>query len=263
MARFGIYNHADPENTSSMFVYREVPVASAKLNLWNGNIAAGFELLRRAVSLAVSQSRDAVLIESDGGALLAVPSDPPGMTVTLKPGWAVAGAALAGLDEAAALPPGGVFETPATHPRIDSIILRNTGEPDTLTGAEAETPEPPAPPDGAVRLADVFLRPGMAQIVAEDNGVDGYIIDARPMLLTGNAHRHSDDRHPAEPPDGARAHFTTAVPFRPGTLDVYLNGVLQEEGTDYAADADGGGYTFSIPPPAHYRIQHRYLVLHE
>ncbi len=192
-----------------------------------------------------------------------LPFDPPDMTVRVSPGWAVLGETLAGSVNESTVPLGSVFEPPQNLPRIDLVILLPTGEFDRVTGTESESPFAPETPTGTIPLAQIYHRVGATQILAIDEGVQSYIIDDRSKFVIGEAHLHAADRSPIESPDGSRTHFSIQHRFQSGTLDVFVNGVLQEKDVDYTEDVDGRGYTFASSPLSHYRIQHRYTVEYE
>lgn len=262
MAQYGIYNPQNAENTSGLFSFQEVPVTSSKINRWNANIAAGFHLVQQVLSIIASQAGNAVLTVNDNAPLKATASTPEDMTVRVAAGWAVIANTLAGIDQDTSLPLGGIFTAPVSNPRIDLIILRNTGQLDILTGTETVSPSPPSVPADSMAIAQVYLRPGSTKTFNSDQGSEGYLFDARERIVIGDAHKHALDRVPAETPDGIRAQFSTQDYFRPGTIDVYLNGVLQLNGVDYSEDSSFMGYTFSTPPLPHYTIQHRYIINH-
>ena len=77
---------------------------------------------------------------------------------------------------------------------------------------------------------------------------------------TSKLHTHSTDRKPVETADGNRTGFSTSYYFKPNTLDVYVNGVLQERDSSYTEDADLKGYNFTYAPQPGWEIQHRYIV---
>lgn len=86
-------------------------------------------------------------------------------------------------------------------------------------------------------------------------------------LLGENSHTHSEDMdtpdiEPLEHPDGLRRGFSTVHQFKPDTLRVYLNGVLQKAGVDYVVDGDAKGYEFTFTPYAEDTVLH-YYILHE
>lgn len=263
MAQYGRYNPRNSENSSTLFTFQEVPLTSSKLNRWNGNLSAAFELLHRVCSALCAKNNAAVITASNADSLRVIPADPPDRTVRIQPGLAMIDRSFAGLLEEQSAPNGGVFSSPVTHPRIDLIVLTASGEIEVVEGAEASSPSPPAAPTDSIALARIYLRVGAVQILAEDDSEQSYIIDARPRLLLGESHGHAPDVTPLEPPDGARRQFSTHHPFRSGSLDLYVNGVLQARGVDYNEDADCLGYTFTYSPLAHYKIQHRYLVAYE
>lgn len=263
MSQFGIYDPGNAENSSTLFSFQEVPVTSTKVNRWNGNIAAGFQLLQQIVSLISSQSGDAILTLSNDTPLKAIAASPQDMTVHINDGWAVIQNTLAGIDESTTIPQGGVFIPPSTNPRIDLIVLQNTGKLEVIEGMEAANPTPPSTPQNSIALAQVYLRPGSTKIYDSDQGTDSYIIDARPAFTYGDTHKHASDHTPAETPDGVRTQFSTLHFFRENTLNVYVNGILQAKDEDYSENADRLGYTFLSPPLSTYTLQHRYIIERE
>lgn len=258
MSRYGAYDPTENGNTSAMFVYKEVPVTSEKLNRWNGNLEAGFTLLHRVCSRMIAQGEACVLTAGDASALRVVAQDEPEMSVQVLPGWAVVADGLAGLATSQRVPLAGAMAAPLNQPRIDRVVLLGCGALEVVTGTEAVSPVAPELPEEALVLADIVQRVGSTSIRAQDEGVDSYLVDRRPVLVMGRVHRHAEDRRPVETPDGTRTSFTTRDPFVSGTLDVYLNGVLLEESVDYVLDGDGVTYRFSRAPLSHHRIQHRY-----
>ncbi|MBD3266462.1 hypothetical protein GF373_07305 [bacterium] len=260
MPRYGKYDPTKAENTSSLFSFQEIPLTSSKLNCWNGNINAAFELLHAICSDVFSGSVSGVIHTGNASALLIQSSDPAGLTVRVAPGWAIAEQTFAGSKEPLSLPIGGMIVLPLNLPRIDLVYLRNDGEFAIVEGAESADPQPPELPDEAIALAELYLRVGMDRILNADDGEQGYITDRREMVWIGNAHVHANDRIPAEIPDGVRTEFSTQYKFRTGSLNVFVNGVLQEAGIDYEEQAGRCGYTFTYTPLSNYRIQHRYVM---
>jgi hypothetical protein len=260
MPQYGIYDPENTENSSDLFSFQEVPVTSTKVNCWNGNINAGFQLIQQILSTITSQSQNAVLTSHDNTPLKVRASSPEDMNVSVEAGWAVIQNALAGLGSQTTLPIGGVFNAPSSNPRIDLVVLKNSGAMDVITGVESASPIAPAAPSNSIAIARVYLRPGSDAIYNEDQGSGGYITDARELFSYGEVHKHADDLSPSENPDGIRTQFSTQHMFRSNTLDVYLNGVLQSAGTDYSEDVDRLGYTFVSPPLSTYQIQHRYII---
>lgn len=263
MPQFGIYDPSNAENTSNLFSFQEVPVTSTKVNRWNANIASGFQLVQQVLSIITSQSGNAVFTLNDDTPLKTSAAVPEDMTVIVAPGWAVIQNSLAGVDQNTTLPMGGSFTAPASNPRIDLIVLRNTGQLDVITGTEASSPMPPSTPAGSMEIAQVFLRPGCTKIFNSDQGSEGFITDLRMTFVYGDIHKHADDHAPLETPDGIRTQFSTQHYFRANTLDVYINGVLQKLGTDYSEDSSRLGYTFFSPPLSNFIMQHRYIIEHE
>lgn len=263
MPQFGIYDPENAENSSGLFSFQEVPVTSTKVNRWDGNIAAGFQLIQQIVSSIASQSKNAVITTGDDTPLKVKASSPQDMNVSVKAGWAVIQNTLSGLDTQSVLPVGGIFIAPSTNARIDLVILRNNGSMDVITGVESASPTAPATPTNSIALAQVYLRPGSTAVFDEDQGSDGYIIDARDLFTYGEIHKHANDPAPVENPDGIRTQFSTQHMFQANSLDVYLNGVLQSAGNDYNEDSSRLGYTFVSPPLSNYHIQHRYIIERE
>ncbi|HOL95315.1 MAG TPA: hypothetical protein PLH79_13275 [bacterium] len=263
MPRYGRYDPQNPNNTSAMFIYQEVPLTSSKMNRWNGNLAAAFELLHQTGARLLAQAGPAVITARDDSPLRVTASSPPQMTVRVMPGWAVLGTGFAGIAEAMTVPLGGSFTPPGNAPRIDLVVLTDQGELEVITGLESDPPFAPEAPGDTLALARIVHRAGADRILDADDGLHSYIVDIRPRLLLGEAHRHASDLRPSEPPDGVRQAFSTRHVFRPGTLDVFVNGVLQARDVDYVEDPGRRGYTFLKPPPGHYRIQHRYVIEYE
>jgi hypothetical protein len=262
MSQFGKYKPDIAANSSSMFVFQEKPVASLKLNRWNGNIAAGFDLVHRVLALMLAQQQPAILTDGSQQALQVVSTEPASMQVAIQPGWAVFDDTLVGLEAQPMVPLGVEFNPPTSQDRIDLICITQYGEINSITGNEAPLPEAPATPEGSLALARVYQRPGATQILADDNSNDSYIIDQRPRLLLGEAHQHNGDKAPPENPDGIRIEFSTQHHFRANSLEVFVNGVLQQQGVDYSENVALNGYTFISPPLAHYQLQHRYVINH-
>ena len=260
MSQYGQYDPLNAENASGLFNYQEVPLTSSKMNLWNGNITASFQLLHKVCSLLFSPNRMAVICHEDEDGLRVVAADPEDMTVQVNAGWAILSESFAGLLEPQALPVGGLFSPPVQYARRDLIFLKPNGELDVLEGVESENPVAPDTPPDSIPLTYVHHRVGSEKIFDTDQGDDSYLIDVRPAWVWGDAHKHSPDSAPSEAPDGVRTQFTTQHVYRSGTLEVLVNGVIQEKDVDFTEDADRRGYAFLQPPPSHYRIQHRYVV---
>lgn len=263
MAQYGQYNPSNAENSSALFNFQEMPLTSSKLNLWNGNLEAVFELLHKIGLSLFAKGIPAVITTGDNNSLKVLPADTPNMTVKVNEGWAALQGYLAGLASQQVLPSGSVFSAPAANPRIDLVVLNGAGQLETIQGNEAVTPTVPSVPSGSIALAQIYQRVGTTQIKSSDDGVNSYIADIRPRLLIGEAHIHNTDRVPPESPDGSQKSFSTSSIYRAGTLDVFMNGVLQQKDLDYTEDSSRQGYTFTTAPLANYRIQHRYIVEYE
>ncbi|MDP8244705.1 MAG: hypothetical protein P9L94_11530 [Candidatus Hinthialibacter antarcticus] len=260
MGIYGTYDAQRAGNASPLFIYKETPVASTKMNRWNGNIEAGFDLLHTVCSALFTRGELAVIATNNADALRAVEADTPDMTIRVNPGWAIVETGFAGLADQSVLPNQGAFIAPTTHPRVDLVALSSSGELLIVEGDEAETPIAPTTPNNALALAQLYHRPGAGQILNEDNDAGSYLIDARPRFAHGDAHRHSIDAAPTEAPDGVRSEFSTQDYFRAGSLQVFLNGVLQKNGVDYYEDEGGKAYQFLAAPPATALLVHRYLI---
>ena len=239
MTAFGRYSPTREEHTSSLWSYGEVPVASAKLNTWNGNLAAALDFLHNALAqLLGADAADFVLRES-GEELRVVAQTTPDMTITVQAGRAWIGGFLCGLDADTTLPATGTLAAPSANPRLDVVYLDAYGEPHLLAGSESGAPVVPDIPSGTLK---------------------GYLTDSRVVRILGRAHEHPGgaDRQPSESADGARVQFTTPHAYRSGTLRVWLNGVEQDPDAAFSEDAGNHGYTFSTAPLAGDRISHDY-----
>ena len=261
MSGTGRYSATRDTNTSTLWNYGEVPVASAKLNTWNGNVAAAFDLLHQAMAaLSGADAADCVISESSGEELLAVAADTPDLSVRVRSGRAWIGGFISHLAAEGRVPGSGSFTAPATHPRIDLVHLDAYGDLAFTAGVEAASPAVPDAPDGALVLARVHHRPGESSIQDTDDSVNGYLEDVRAVVVVGRAHAHpaGGDRFPGESADGARVQFSTPGSFRAGTLAAWLNGVRQTPGVDYDEDAGRESYTFTTAPLTGDAILHDY-----
>ncbi len=260
MTAFGRYSPTREEHTSSLWSYGEVPVASAKLNTWNGNLAAALDFLHNALAqLLGADAADFVLRES-GEELRVVAQTTPDMTITVQAGRAWIGGFLCGLDADTTLPATGTLAAPSANPRLDVVYLDAYGEPHLLAGSESGAPVVPDIPSGTLKLAEIHHRVGETRIQDTDDTVNGYLTDSRVVRILGRAHEHPGgaDRQPSESADGARVQFTTPHAYRSGTLRVWLNGVEQDPDAAFSEDAGNHGYTFSTAPLAGDRISHDY-----
>ncbi len=262
MTAHGKYNPENLIHTSSMWRYGEVPVASAKLNCWNGNIKDALDLINNLATLLFGGiSGDFILDEGTGTELQVVAQDPPGLAVNVMPGFAIVSRCFAGIDTVQAIPDANPFVPPTSNSRIDILVMSQEGTITVIGGTESANPAVPATPAMTMKLAEIVHRVGETSIKDADDGVNGYIIDTRPEFLCGRSHRHNTDRTPPEVPDGNRTQFSTLEKFVAGTLEVYVNGVMQALGSSTVEpDGDQHGYTFADPPPADYVLEHRYQV---
>jgi hypothetical protein len=261
MSGFGKYDPTRPEHTSSLFAYGEVPLASEKLNRWNGNLEAALNgFIEAAVTLLGGGEEDLLLPGLSETPLKVVAQNPPSMRVSVCPGRAMVSRYVAGVSASADLPAGTSVLAPDLLPRVDLVALSKTGSLSVVTGEESSSPNAPAIPADSVPLAEIFLRPGAESIRDEDDGTNAYLVDVRPAPLSGRAHRHSQDGTPAEAADGVRTAFSTAGRARRGTLRVYLNGILLKSGEnrDYTENPDLSGYVLHDPPRPEDVIQHFY-----
>ena len=263
MANLGKYDPTRESHSSSLFIYGEVPVSSAKLNRWNGNVDASLEAVNRAISRLVNADQNAALDTGCGGSLKVAAQPTPNMTVRILAGVGIIHPYVVATTTGGSLPGEGMIEPPVSAPRIDVVYIRQDGESGIITGTEGLFPVAPAIPTGAMALAEIYLRPGCTAIKEFDDGLNGYLVDLRTLVSVGPSHRHSVDRTPPEVPDGETVHFSTGLPFRSGTLEVFLNGVMQASAVDYTEEETCRGYVFHSPPPTGSIIQHRYLIKQE
>ena len=260
MVNLGKYDATRESHTSTLFSYGEVPVASAKLNYWNGNIEASLEVVNRVLARLANQDSNAVLDLGPGDSLLVTPQPTPNMTVRILSGLAVIHPYVVGRTTTTTLPLEGMIDAPEVAPRIDVVYLRQDGEVGFVTGIEGLPTVPPSIPDDGMALAQIHFRPGCTCILDTDDAVNAYLSDLRPLVSVGATHQHASDRFPQESANGSNTYFSIAKKFQLETLDVFLNGVLQTINIDYTENSDGRGYSFVQPPPAGAIIQHRYIV---
>ena len=165
--------------TKTTWVFQERPVASSKLNAWDDRIETALELVYQLLSLAWGGG-SGVLRGATTDDLKTAATSPAGMSVKVKPGYAFVSKypyKLAAITETP------VVTAPAAHPRIDLVQARlDTWGVGIKTGAEATSPTPPDADADCIALARLYLRPGMTCIKDADDGVNGYIIDARTFL---------------------------------------------------------------------------------
>lgn len=165
--------------SKTSWAFEERPVSSAKLNQWDDRIEAGLEIAFFLLNQAWGGG-NGVLRGVPVGELAVSATSPVGLSVSVAPGYAFVdgfpyrlGAAV----ETAAVTP------PDTEDRIDLVQADlTTWSVSMKAGVEAATPSAPAADSGAIPLAELVLRPGMASIKDADDGVNGYVVDVRAFV---------------------------------------------------------------------------------
>ncbi|MCL4217216.1 MAG: hypothetical protein KJ052_09470 [Candidatus Hydrogenedentes bacterium] len=161
------------------WTFQERPVASAKLNTWDDRIEAALELAFELLSRAWGGG-DGVVRDGSGGELKVEATSPASMTVNVLPGYAFITRMPCKLAAAQSIQ----VIAPASQPRIDLVQLRlDTWDAAVKEGVESATPAAPTADDAdCIVLAHLHLRTGMASVKDSDDGVNGYIEDARRYL---------------------------------------------------------------------------------
>ena len=158
--------------------YGERPVTAAKMNGWDDHIAYALELAYRLINEAFGGG-DGVLEHALDG-LQVVALTPPALAVTVLPGYAFISGMPFAMKEAVELLP---IVAPSADPRIDLVQARLSDWTYIIKeGEEDATPTPPESDEDCLPLARLHLRVGMASIKNSDDGVNGYIEDARALL---------------------------------------------------------------------------------
>lgn len=263
MTEHGKYDPLNTEHSGTLFSYGEVPLSSLKMNRWEGNIGAALDFLTESVVTLLGGSSEDFLIPGFSSTPLAVvQQSTPNMTVKIKAGRCIVSGYFAGIDADQTAPRIGTISAPSSEDRIDILLVSTTGSLEIITGVEGTPPVAPSTPDNHLKLAEIHLRPTATVIKNLDDSTNGYIIDKRPALLSGKAHRPSTDGTPSESPDGIRVDFSVSETFVSATLQVFLNGILLRAGAgnDYVEDVDRNGYTFNSPPVLGDVIQHFYTA---
>ena len=162
--------------SKTSWVFEERPVSSAKLNQWDDRIEAALELAFFLLNQAWGGG-DGVLRGVAAGELAVSATSPVGLSVSVAPGYAFVGGypfRLAAAVETAAVTP------PEAHGRIDLVQADlATWSVSVKAGVESGSPSAPVVDGGAIALAELVLRPGMASIKDSDDGVNGYVVDVR------------------------------------------------------------------------------------
>lgn len=165
-----------PSYLKTAWAFEERPVASGKLNTWDDRIEAALELAFLLINAAWGGG-NGVLRGLTADDLKVVARAVPGLTVEARPGYAFINRhvyKLAATKETIDIAP------PTAHPRVDLVQAHlDTWGVAVKPGAEAASPVAPNPDANCIRLAHLYLRPGMASIKNSDDGVNGHIIDMR------------------------------------------------------------------------------------
>lgn len=165
--------------TKTTWGFEERPVASTKLNTWDDNIEEALELAYFLLAHAWGGG-SGVVRGADSGDLQVKATSPVSMDLTVEAGVAFIDDMPFKLAVQATLP---TFTAPTTNPRIDTVQAKLDGWAiQVLTGTESATPAAPAEDADAIRLASVYLRPGMTSIKDTDDSTNGYIIDDRAYM---------------------------------------------------------------------------------
>ncbi len=168
-----------PAYVKTTWAFEERPVASSKLNTWDDRLEGALELL----FLLVKQlwgGQEGVVRGATAYDLQAVALGTPGLSVEVKPGYALIGGypfKLAAATETVDV------TAPSSQDRIDLVqVDLETWGATVKTGTESSSPSAPAPDTDCIAVAALYLRPGMASIKNADDGTNGYILDKRSFL---------------------------------------------------------------------------------
>ena len=165
--------------TKTAWSYRERPVASAKLNAWDDRIEAAFELAFHLISLAWGGG-DGVIRNSANSGLQVKAANPATLNVRVAPGFAFIANMPFRLDAECRTAD---IAVPLAHPRIDLVQARLEDWGIVVkTGSEAASPQSPQPDDDCILLARIHARPGMTAVRDTDDGINGWINDARAFV---------------------------------------------------------------------------------
>ena len=121
-----------------------------------------------AIEFALAASGNG--IGQTGGALAVTAEGTPSMTVDIATGWAVVSGQVTALRAATTL----TFVAPVTDPRIDLIVINQTGTVSAVAGTENASPSAPSVPSDSIEIAKVYHVVGETHIDDADGG-DGYI----------------------------------------------------------------------------------------
>lgn len=158
------------------WAYQERPVASSKLNLWDERIEAALELAFFLLSQAWGGG-DGVVRGATADNLKVAAKYPARMSAEVRGGYAFISKSPYKLAASTETPN---VIAPTSNARIDLVQARlDTWGVGIKQGAEAATPVAPVADVDCLALARLYLRPGMACIKDVDDGVNGYVVDAR------------------------------------------------------------------------------------
>jgi hypothetical protein len=159
--------------------FEERPVASSKLNAWDDNVESALELLHNILALAWGGG-DGVIRAATENDLKVMANSPPDLAVTVSAGRAFISKFIYKLAEDTTAGP---VTPPVSNPRIDLVQAELADWYVSIkTGEESASPSPPSASADCIPLAQLYLRVGMTSIKDTDDGVNGYIIDARTFL---------------------------------------------------------------------------------
>ena len=165
--------------TKTTWTFEERPVASSKLNTWDNRIELALELVYYLLSQAWGGG-DGVIRKASTNDLRVEANVMPNLAVTVKPGYAFISRCPYKLETEAVTT---TVTPPVVQPRIDLVQARlDSWDVSIVTGSEAASPSAPAPQANCIALAELHLRPGMTSIKNSDDGVNGYIADARTFV---------------------------------------------------------------------------------
>jgi hypothetical protein len=165
--------------TKTTWAFEERPVASSKLNTWDNRIELAFELVHFLLSLAWGGG-NGVIRHATSDDLRVAANATPDLSVKVKTGYAFISRFPYKLEAEAATPD---VTPPVSNPRIDLVQARlTTWDVSVVTGSESASPVAPSAQPDCLALARLYLRPGMASIKDTDDGINGYIIDARAFV---------------------------------------------------------------------------------
>lgn len=170
-----IRGYAYPKTT---WAFQERPVTASKLNTWDDRIEAALEIAFFVLSHAWGGGDGVLRGVADELAVEAL--DTPGLSVRVNTGYGFIDNHVYKL---AAQTQSADVAAPTTEDRIDLVQARlDTWDISIKTGTESPTPSAPSADSGAIPLAEIYCRPGMANIQNTDDSTNGYVIDARKFL---------------------------------------------------------------------------------